>query len=750
MKGKRLNFSKRGRMGKNIYDKYIGQITCAYKEDVVVDKDGHARVTAQRTKQREKYIFQGIGKGKDPVLIECPKDVMALEFEGKRAVNEEIIKQIEKKLRQNQLDYCVADHGGTSPYIYLWNLMGLPEGYELEAKKFLAQKLVPEKYLDLLDVTNLGKTLIPVIGLPHWKPKYKGAIHEIIREKHLSSHYNPVGRLLLDFSKPKPRSRVETDDECELIKGSLPLPELLKHYGVDISRNPTRCLWHESKHGRCLSYNEITWNCFHCGESGNIFHFVMRQEGIDFLTAKKKCAEIAGIELKPKEKKSQSAIGTDGTKAISSFTDYNDMARRFLEIQPLYFDKVKIWWFWNFRESRWEIFDETDLMNLVDKHVNITGSNYANIKQPIMEALRKASRLNEPKKAKETWVQFKDKIVDIETGEEFKATAKHHITNPIPWSIGNSEDTPTMDRIFTEWVGEKYVQTLYEILSFCIIPSYFLHRIFCLTGSGSNGKTKFLGLIRNFVGNQNIASSELDALVDSRFETAKLYRKLVCLMGETNFSAMKKTSLLKRLSGEDMIGYEFKNKNPFDDLNYAKIIIATNTLPTTYDKTEGFYRRWIIIEFPNKFTETKDILKDIPTEEYSNLAKKSIRVVKTLWKDREFTNEGNVEERRRRYEEKSNPLGIFIKEECVKGVNEDMPLFVFYDGFLIWLQKRGYRKISKRELGNQLDEEGYEREKRNVSIPDGKSTKSTSWRYILGLRLKSYKEEEFGGVTYIK
>ena len=80
-------------------------------------------------------------------------------------------------------------------------------------------------------------------------------------------------------------------------------------------------------------------------------------------------------------------------------------------------------------------------------------------------------------------------------------------------------------------------------------------------------------------------------------------------MGETNFSELNKTSILKKLTGQDVIGFEYKNKNPFDGFNYAKILIATNNLPTTTDKTIGFYRRWFIIDFPNRFSEEKDIWK---------------------------------------------------------------------------------------------------------------------------------------------
>jgi len=43
-----------------------------------------------------------------------------------------------------------------------------------------------------------------------------------------------------------------------------------------------------------------------------------------------------------------------------------------------------------------------------------------------------------------------------------------------------------------------------------------------------------------------------------------------------------------------------------------------------------FYRRWTIIDFPNQFTEKKDILKDIPEIEFNNLATKCVVILKNL------------------------------------------------------------------------------------------------------------------------
>ena len=336
-------------------------------------------------------------------------------------------------------------------------------------------------------------------------------------------------------------------------------------------------------------------------------------------------------------------------KKIGQAFDKKELIENILSVQPCYYDRSKNWWLWNWPENRWDRVDETDILNAIDRQATINTIN-SKERNELLEALKQVSRLHEPKKIKPTWIQFKDKIVDIENGETFRAESQYFVTNPISWSMDDDNffETPNMDRIFEEWVGEENVQKLYEILAYCLIPDYPIHRIFCFIGAGLNGKSKFLELLRKFIGNKNCCSTELDTLLTSRFEVTRLHKKLVCQMGETNFSEMNKTSILKKLSGGDLIGFEYKNKDPFEERNYAKILIATNNLPTTTDKTIGFYRRWMIIDFPNQFSEKKDILAEIPDEEYRALAVKCSFILRKLLKKRKFTNEGTIEERIRR------------------------------------------------------------------------------------------------------
>ena len=420
-------------------------------------------------------------------------------------------------------------------------------------------------------------------------------------------------------------------------------------------------------------------------------------------------------------------------------------ARRFNQVQPLFYDKSGIWWLWNSKTYCWEICDEIDILNMIQE---TTGEDTVTSKNrtEILNALKQEGRKKIPKPIKPTWIQFKDTIVDIVTGEEKKATPHYFVTNPIPYELNKERfvNTPVMDKIFEEWVGKENIRLLYEILAYCLIPNYPIHRLFCFIGGGMNGKSCFLNLLKKFIGINNVTSTELDILISSRFEISRLHKKLVCIMGETNFAEMSKTSIIKKLTGGDLIGFEYKNKNPFEDVNYAKILIATNNLPSTTDKTLGFYRRWTIIDFPNQFSEEKDILNEIPKEEYECLAVKCLGILKDLLEKREFTNEGSLEERERKYEEKSNPFEKFIKEFVdFKDPNTHIPKWEFEKTLNEWLLENRHRKMSNRTITKNLREKGVDDGKVFVEFYNENKFDKKQIRAWLGIKWKGGKTKNY-------
>lgn len=482
------------------------------------------------------------------------------------------------------------------------------------------------------------------------------------------------------------------------------------------------------------------WHCFRHHTGGNALTWCAVKHGLikcEDATPKALTGKLFIDTAKLYEEESGEKVLTQENfyDQVHSIATFEAIAKKLVFDLGVYYDENQLWWLWNQNDTVWKIADETDIMNIVDSAIQFNSSTLeSKVKGIILEGLKREGRKNKPRELGANEIQFKDKIINLDTMIVTTATKEVFALNPIPWPLAENSETPTMDKLMREWVDDKK-DLLYETIAFAIAPQYFIHRIICLTGSGRNGKSQFLGVLRKFLGPQNYTSSDLELLCESRFEASKLYRKLVCFMGETNFAIIKKTSMIKRLTGQDVIGIEFKGKKAFDTESYAKIFMATNSLPETLDKTEGFYRRWLIVDFNHKFEEKANIIDLIPPEEYSALATKSIRLLNKLRKDCFFSGEGSVADRKKAYEFRANPISQYLALEYVKDVNGDVPFFEFFDGLTAFLGARGFRLMTKRAVSDCLEELGYEMHKMH---PEGDQTKT--WHYVMGLRKKEPKE----------
>ncbi len=420
------------------------------------------------------------------------------------------------------------------------------------------------------------------------------------------------------------------------------------------------------------------------------------------------------------------------TDAIQAFVKISQ-AQQFLTNQPLYYDENKIWWAWNHQTKAWEMTDETNICNALRQEVVGIPIFETKTKTEILNALQMVARENKPKEPPKTWIQFKDKIVDIKTSLVTNATPTWFITNPIPHSLGNKTETPSFDRLFSEWVAPEYVDTLYEIMAYSLLPDYPIHSIFCLLGEGRNGKGTFLGLLTKLVGSENTCSSKLDTLLGNRFESSNLYKKLVCHIGEIGTNLLKQSDELRRLTGGDLIRIEFKQKNIFSAYNYAKIVLAVNELPETTEKTRGFYSRWLIVDFPNVFTKCVDVVSPIEEWEWENLCTKLCQKLSLIMKRGEFTMQGTYEERAARYEERASKFKDWLKSKCIVDAEASVPAWRAYEDYVVYVKRRNHRVPSKQEFNQILGFHGFYREKKNYEKVDG--SMSTQW-ILFGLQLK--------------
>lgn len=416
-----------------------------------------------------------------------------------------------------------------------------------------------------------------------------------------------------------------------------------------------------------------------------------------------------------------------------------DAAKRLQELCPFFVDEHRLLWVWVRETSSWRLSADSpsrpvELITIMRIALNLVGDASVRYESLIGKAIQQVGISKRPTSLGTDWIQLGSELHNIRTGEVRESTPEWFVSGAIPWTPNKTEDTPTIDRLLKEWVGVDRAKTLQEIIAYTLYRDYPLHVLVAFYGSGRNGKGTFFRLLREFLGADNIASTEIDRLLENRFESFHLFGKLAALVGETDDAIISKTSLLKSLSGQDPIPFEMKGGAQFTAINTTKIILSTNNLPPSTDASDGWARRWLIIDFPNQFLEGHDILETIPKEEYGNLARRSIRILSDLLKRGCFSGQGSIEERRQRYIERSEPIRQFLTETYEESDPEAFVAYGdIYAGYCRWLSEKHRRTPSRGSFSKQLSILGYSIDKTSKKFGDHDFRPGV---WVIGLRKK--------------
>lgn len=254
-------------------------------------------------------------------------------------------------------------------------------------------------------------------------------------------------------------------------------------------------------------------------------------------------------------------------------------------------------------------------------------------------------------------------IYNLNTNQLEQFTPTNLITVKSPVTYNPNTDCPNIKRFFADVLNPDDIIAIEEFFGYCLLRNYPIQKSFMLVGSGGNGKSTLLTLLKTFLGVENVTSLSLQELEDNHFAGANLLGKLANIYADLPPKALASTGKIKMLTGGDIITAEKKFGGFVSFINYAKMIFSTNQMPMSYDDTDAFYRRWVIVNFPHSFDETKGkgLINTLTTpEELSGLLNVALCGLQRLLDNGRFSNQKQIDEVREQYVRMSDSIQGFI------------------------------------------------------------------------------------------
>ena len=308
-------------------------------------------------------------------------------------------------------------------------------------------------------------------------------------------------------------------------------------------------------------------------------------------------------------------------------------------------------------------------------------------------------------------IAFDNGLYDITTGEMKNFDPETVITNKIPWDYDPEAYSELADKTLNKLAcNDKNVRSLLEeCIGYCFYRRNELSKAFVLTGDKSNGKSTFLDMVKNVLGEQNYSALDL-AELEERFSVATMAGKLANIGDDISDDFLQGRSVanFKKLVSGNQVKAEIKNDpNVFFMKPTVKLLFSANDIPRMKDKTGAVLRRLVIIPFNARFSkDDPDFdpyitykLKDEQVMKY--LVRIGIEGLKRVIENRGFTTSRKVEKELKDYEIQNNPILLFLQERDISEI-VNQPTKDVHFAYRVFCSENGFQEMTLANFSKEL------------------------------------------------
>lgn len=247
-------------------------------------------------------------------------------------------------------------------------------------------------------------------------------------------------------------------------------------------------------------------------------------------------------------------------------------------------------------------------------------------------------------------------------------------------------------------------QVVEEILGHCLLVTKAPHKLYFLTGRGSNGKSTFVEMITNWLGN---LSSHIDIEnFDDGTSLTSLNGKLANIADDINAVYLEKSKYLKTLASGNTVSARAIYKFPVDFRNTATLIFTANEPPVFRDKSHGLIRRLVIVPFENVVSKCNPNMDELLSSETakSYLLNLALAGVKRIYENKlDLSPSETIKKATDQYHIDNDSVRSYLNEKIPIG----RPFAEVYREYCIFCNEENLKPITQKKFSMRLKDFGF-------------------------------------------
>ena len=356
--------------------------------------------------------------------------------------------------------------------------------------------------------------------------------------------------------------------------------------------------------------------------------------------------------------------------------------------------------------------------------------------------------LNEPGEIKPDLIAMKNGILNINkliAGESVSLSPHSPLffsMTCLPYEYSPDETCPIFFKVLNEMLPAEDVRNMVqEWFGLNLITDTTFQKFLLLVGEGANGKTVLCTSLREMLGVKNVSAISLEQFSPTRtFPLAATVGKLANICEEISEVDKSAEGVLKQIVNGGTLTIERKNRDAFELRPTARLTFATNVLPKFRDRSQGLWRRMILVRFTQQVLDEAKQDKRLTdgnfwqeSGELPGIFNWAVEGLKRLKARGHFVEPPECAVEKEAYKQAANPAVTFLTENCVAKAGSEITSSEIYPIYFQWVKDRGGMP-----LGEPLFAEELRKTFPTVALTEhalrrtvnGKSVRSRIWKSL--------------------
>jgi putative DNA primase/helicase len=289
----------------------------------------------------------------------------------------------------------------------------------------------------------------------------------------------------------------------------------------------------------------------------------------------------------------------------------------------------------------------------------------------------------------------------------------------LPYNYDPSVKAPNWQNFLDEVLPDRTAQmVLAEFIATSFISPRILkiEKAMILHGSGANGKSVIFEVLTEILGRQNVSNYSLTSLCDEKgYHRAELTAKRV--NWATEISTKMNPAMFKALASREPIEARRPYGSAFIQDQIPPMVFNTNVLPRDVEHNTGFFRRFLIINFPISIPPEKrnpTLAKEIIETELPGVLNWVLEGMSRLLSQKGLTKSPTIENALNDYRKTSCSVSLFIEDIGFKPSSVDsVSLKELFRSYRQFCGENGLISVSTKIFSERLVENKYTVHRKN-------------------------------------